>query len=114
MDRMTQLANLQQRGVARKNSPALGAVLLMLFSVLAAGWAGGPGTAAAEPTGCTTDTSVTNELTLQCEPGAGAGEHAYIRCRDLLGMPHTHIGPAIGTEGGWSTAVCAPYENGPI
>lgn len=95
------------------SSPALVAVLLMLFTV-AAGWVGGSGTAVAEPAGCTTDTSVANQLTLRCEPGAGRGEHAYIRCRDLLGMPHTHIGLPIGNTGGSSTAVCAPYENGPI
>ncbi|WP_245746516.1 hypothetical protein [Nocardia altamirensis] len=112
---MAHLANVQQR-VRLTSSRALTAVLLMLCTVLAGGLLVGPGNAAADPalSGCTTDTSVTNQLTLTCEPGAGDGAHAFIRCRDILGMPHTHIGPTIGRDGGGSTAVCALAENGPV
>lgn len=74
----------------------------------------GPGTAQADPApaGCTTDISVPNELTIDCQPGAGAGQHAYIRCTDNAGLRHTHIGTPIGEEGGRSTAVCRPDEAG--
>ncbi|MFD6161742.1 hypothetical protein ACFWF7_35765 [Nocardia sp. NPDC060256] len=109
---MAHSANVQQSLVWP--SRTFPAALLVLCTVLVGGWFTGPGAAAAEPSGCTTDSSVPNELTVTCDPGAGVGEHAYIRCRDLLGMPHTHIGATIGTDGGWSRANCAPAETGPV
>lgn len=114
MDRMAHLANVQQRLV--RPSRTFPAALLVLCTVLAGGWFAGSGPAAADPdvSGCTTDSSVPNELTITCDPGAGVGEHAFIRCRDLLGLPHTHIGATIGTGGGWSRANCAPAETGPV
>lgn len=60
--------------------------------------------------GCTSDTSVADQLTVRCAPGSGTGRHAFIRCRDPLGIPHTHIGATIGEQGGRSTAMCAPSE----
>ncbi|WP_067545934.1 hypothetical protein [Nocardia crassostreae] len=75
---------------------------------------GAPVEAAAEPaTECVTDDSVPNEITLSCPPGAGAGQHAFIRCRDIGGLAHTRIGPALGAEGGVSRANCAARETGP-
>ncbi|MFF3227999.1 hypothetical protein ACFYV7_34740 [Nocardia suismassiliense] len=111
---MAHSANLQQRVVRR--SRMLPAAVLVLCTVLVGGWFAGPGSAAADPDlpGCTTDVSVPNELTVTCDPGSGVGEHAFIRCRDLLGMPHTHIGATIGADGGWSRATCAPAETGPV
>lgn len=91
-------------------------VLLVLFTAQAGWWAGTAGSAAAEPEtpGCSSDYSVPNEVTMRCAPGAGTGEHAYIRCRDVVGILHTHIGETIRAEGGGSRAVCAPGENGPV
>lgn len=66
------------------------------------------------PDGCQADYSVPNQLTTTCAPGAGVGQHAYIRCADLAGIRHTHIGVTIGREGGGSTAVCAAGETGPV
>ncbi|MFI9508049.1 hypothetical protein [Nocardia sp. NPDC052566] len=103
------------RASSTRRVPAIRSVL-MLFTVLAGWCVGATATAVADPgpSGCTTDTAIPNELTMRCEPGAGEGEHAFLRCRDLVGVMHTHIGPAIGPGGGWSRAVCAPGENGPV
>ncbi|MBF6330897.1 hypothetical protein [Nocardia transvalensis] len=65
------------------------------------------------PSGCSADYSVPNQVTVTCEPGAGNGTHAFIRCRDLGGLPHTRIGAPIGPDGGVSQAVCATDETGP-
>lgn len=112
MDHMAHLANIQQsRGWSSRTFPA---TLLVLCTVLVGGSFAGPRAAAADLPGCATDSSVPNELTVTCDPGSGVGEHAFIRCRDLLGMPHTHIGTTIGTDGGWSRANCAPAETGPV
>ncbi|WP_216676374.1 hypothetical protein [Nocardia terpenica] len=72
-------------------------------------------TASSEPTppGCTTDDSVSNQVTLACNPGSGNGTHAFIRCRDAGGLLHTRIGSPIGPDGGSSRAVCATGESGP-
>lgn len=74
------------------------------------------GSAAADPppSGCTSDYAVPNQLTITCEPGAGVGQHAYIRCRDIGGILHTRIGTTVGSNGGWSRAVCATGESGPV
>lgn len=111
---MAHLANIQQRSAPSGTCRAFPATLLLLCTVLVGGWFVGPGSAAADLSGCTTDSSVPNELTVTCDPGSGVGEHAFIRCRDLLGMPHTHIGETIGPGGGWSRATCAPAETGPV
>ncbi len=76
----------------------------------------GSGDASAEPppAGCGSDYSVPHQVTVTCEPGAGVGQHACIRCRDLGGVLHTRIGTTIGTNGGWSRAVCASGESGPV
>ncbi|WP_240771677.1 hypothetical protein [Nocardia sp. CS682] len=109
---MAHSANLQQRVVWP--SRMFPAAVLVLCTVLVGGWFAEPGSATADQPGCTTDVSVPNELTVTCDPGSGVGEHAFIRCRDLLGMPHTHIGATIGPDGGWSRANCAPAETGPV
>ncbi|WP_159080298.1 hypothetical protein [Nocardia suismassiliense] len=74
------------------------------------------GLAAADPppAGCSSDYAVPNQLTITCEPGAGVGQHAYIRCRDIGGVLHTRIGTTVGANGGWSRAVCATGEYGPV
>ncbi|QIS10527.1 hypothetical protein [Nocardia arthritidis] len=91
-----------------------GTGLLLLFAAQADLLIAAP-SAVADPEipGCSSDYSVSNEMTMKCEPGSGQGQHAFIRCRDLVGIAHTHIGPTIGSDGGWSRAVCAPGENGP-
>ncbi|MFI5776737.1 hypothetical protein [Nocardia sp. NPDC051570] len=66
------------------------------------------------PDGCNSDYAVPNQITITCEPGAGTGQHAYIRCRDIGGILHTRIGTTIGATGGWSRAVCATGESGPV
>lgn len=73
-------------------------------------------TAAADPAPaeCVTDLSVPDRITLTCPPGAGSGQHAFIRCRDLGGLLHTRIGPTLGAEGGVSQADCAIGETGPV
>lgn len=67
----------------------------------------------ADSPGCTTDDSVSNQVTLACNPGSGNGTHAFIRCRDAGGLLHTRIGSPIGPDGGSSRAVCATGESGP-
>ncbi|AFU03990.1 hypothetical protein AW168_05085 [Nocardia brasiliensis] len=92
----------------------IGAVLGGLLLVLAATFGIGAGSATAEPVpaGCRADDSIARQLTVDCEPGAGNGQHAYIRCTDIFGIKHTHIGTPIGEQGGRSTAVCGPDEVG--
>ncbi|MEU0869588.1 hypothetical protein [Nocardia brasiliensis] len=80
------------------------------FAITGTGSAAGEVAAGYTEAGCASDTSVPGQLTVRCVPGAGAGQHAFIRCRDPLGIPHTHIGATIGAQGGWSTATCAPSE----
>ncbi|MGY2062430.1 hypothetical protein ACW9HQ_46755 [Nocardia gipuzkoensis] len=74
----------------------------------------GAGTAQADPIpdGCRADYSIRGQLTVDCDPGAGVGEHAYLRCTDVFGIRHTHIGTTIGEGGGRSVAVCGPNEVG--
>ncbi|MEV6773072.1 hypothetical protein AB0N05_31005 [Nocardia sp. NPDC051030] len=71
-------------------------------------------TAEPAPAECVTDTSVPNQVTVTCPPGAGAGQHAFIRCSDIGGIPHTRIGPTLSEEGGVSQANCATGETGPV
>ncbi|WP_280392668.1 hypothetical protein [Nocardia brasiliensis] len=80
------------------------------FAITGTGSAAGEVAAGYTEAGCASDTSIPGQLTVRCVPGAGAGQHAFIRCRDPLGIPHTHIGATIGAQGGWSTATCAPSE----
>ncbi|MFI9504739.1 hypothetical protein [Nocardia sp. NPDC052566] len=101
----------------RGRSPALArtaaAVGALSFGVAALSFtAVAPATAEPVPAGCRADTSVRNQLTVECEPGGGVGQHAYIRCTDAVGLKHTHIGTPIGQEGGRSTAMCGPDEAG--
>ncbi|WP_068002081.1 hypothetical protein [Nocardia pseudobrasiliensis] len=70
----------------------------------------GPALAEPLPSGCNADYSVPDQITLECAPGAGAGTHAYIRCRDLGGLQHVRIGTPIGPDGGSSRAICATGE----
>ncbi|MFD0000657.1 hypothetical protein [Nocardia sp. NPDC127526] len=92
----------------------LTALAVLVVSAFAGAVLETPVEAAAEPaTGCVTDDSVPDQMTLTCPPGAGAGQHAFIRCRDLGGLPHTRIGPTLGAEGGVSRANCAAGETGP-
>ncbi|MFJ4657667.1 hypothetical protein ACIP5Y_40930 [Nocardia sp. NPDC088792] len=65
------------------------------------------------PDGCVIDTTVPNQATLTCPPGAGHGQHAFISCRDIGGLLHTRIGPTLGADGGVSQANCAYGETGP-
>ncbi|MCM6775376.1 hypothetical protein NDR87_16140 [Nocardia sp. CDC159] len=84
-------------------------VLALVSSVVVAGSA----TANPISDGCSYDSSVADQATLTCSPGAGAGAHAFIRCRDIGGLLHTRVGTTLGTEGGVSRAVCADGETGP-
>ncbi|MFD6158134.1 hypothetical protein ACFWF7_11055 [Nocardia sp. NPDC060256] len=65
------------------------------------------------PPGCAVDYSVPNVLTLSCQPGAGQNLHAFLRCRDVVGILHSHIGITLGANGGTSRAYCGPGETGP-
>ncbi|MFE3195321.1 hypothetical protein ACFXHA_40410 [Nocardia sp. NPDC059240] len=84
----------------------LGSVLGMPVTIRA--------TAEPAPAECVSDNSVPNRSTLTCPPGTGAGQHAFIRCRDIGGVEHVRIGATLGTEGGVSEADCASGESGPI
>ncbi|RDI68358.1 hypothetical protein [Nocardia pseudobrasiliensis] len=84
------------------------------FAVAGSAFAMGSASADPVPEGCSIDHSVPNQVALICEPGAGAGQHAFIRCVDNGGLHHTRIGPTLGAEGGVSRAVCAPGESGPV
>ncbi|MFI6998740.1 hypothetical protein [Nocardia sp. NPDC050175] len=91
---------------------ALAAVWISV--VVGSGLVASPAIADPPPAGCTSDYAVPNQLTITCEPGAGVGQHAYIRCRDIGGILHTRIGTTVGENGGWSRAVCATGESGPV
>ncbi len=109
------LLSVDRTGLASTAGRRLGAALGGLVLVLAATTFGlGAATVRAEPlpAGCRADYSTPRQLTVDCDPGAGVGEHAYIRCTDTVGIKHTHIGTPIGEQGGRSTAVCGPDEVG--
>ncbi|MFG1792219.1 hypothetical protein [Nocardia sp. NPDC049149] len=95
-----------------KSSAALAAMFLL--SAVCTAVMVGPASADPPPAGCSSDYAVPNQLTITCEPGAGVGQHAYIRCRDIGGVLHTRIGTTVGANGGWSRAVCATGESGPV
>ncbi|MEU7141082.1 hypothetical protein ABZ942_16640 [Nocardia sp. NPDC046473] len=82
--------------------------------ILCSAFVAGSATADPVPAGCTADNAVPDQLTITCEPGAGVGQHAYIRCRDIGGVLHTRIGTTVGANGGWSRAICATGESGPV
>lgn len=96
----------------RRTGAVLGGLLIGLASATTVGFGAGPAQAESVPQGCRVVSSDTRQLTVECDPGAGVGQHAYIRCTDLLGIKQTHIGTPIGAEGGTSTAVCGPDEVG--
>ncbi|MGL4307248.1 MAG: hypothetical protein ACRCSF_13990 [Mycobacteriaceae bacterium] len=60
------------------------------------------------PQGCTFDLGIENAIVLNCSGGDGSIQHAFIRCIDIFGIVHTHIGENISTAGGSSVAACDP------